>query len=99
MKKENLNSIVKMRVTDVEANSIKDFANQNNCTISAVLRNALFNNSSVNEVTMKIRCAIEHDKIYNHIAFMPLDNSTKKRILKEVANIDASANTNHAWSI
>lgn len=89
MKKQtNLEDNIKVRVKPFEKQALQDAAIKENTTISSIMRNSVFEKPTVPECVLTVRCIVERNKIYNHIASMPLAPDIRKKILEEVSGLD-----------
>lgn len=86
--KQTLKENIKVRVKPFEKQAIEEAAGKENMNVSSFIRRAVFENSTVPECVLTVRCIMERNKIYNHISFMPINPDIREKILEEVSSLD-----------
>lgn len=87
-KKDNLTENIKVRLAPAEKQALESAARAEHVSVSSLIRSVLSEPKNMNETVLKYRCCLERNKIYNHLAFMPIPEDIRAKILKEVSELE-----------
>lgn len=87
--KDNLTVELKLRVTDIQKQSVTKAAKASNLSTSDFLRNIIFEQDTLSSQAVIIRQNLIKNELHNHIQASPeIPNKYKEIIYKEMDKID-----------
>lgn len=86
--KEQLTENIKIRVSYLEKQALKETAQKESLSISAIIRSCTFSKDITTTYAVKVQRSKIKNELRNRIQFLDISQKAKEKVIKELNQID-----------